>query len=104
MIMFKAVGVEPLPNYTRDVKQGIARWDAYLNVPDPDALAAEFSSRQVELSSQRPMTGCVDSSSTTLTATSCFSVVRVHNRADGRKADRHGSTESIPFARGDLPS
>ena len=50
MIMFKAVGVEPVPNYTRDIKQGIARWDAYLNVPDPDALAAEFLSRDVEFS------------------------------------------------------
>jgi len=40
----------PQPNYTRDVKQGWARWDAYLNVPDPDALAAEFLSRNVELS------------------------------------------------------
>src|SRR6266508_1073414 len=26
MIMFKAVGVDPVPNYTRDIKQGIARW------------------------------------------------------------------------------
>ena len=50
MIMFKAVGVDPVPNYTRDVKQGIARWDAYLHVPDPDALAAEFSSRDVRFS------------------------------------------------------
>ena len=50
MIMLKAVGVEPVPNYTRDVKQGIARWDAYLDVPDPDALAAEFASRNVEFS------------------------------------------------------
>jgi catechol 2,3-dioxygenase-like lactoylglutathione lyase family enzyme len=50
MIMFKAVGVAPVPNYTRDIKQGIARWDAYLHVPDPDALAAEFSSRNVEFS------------------------------------------------------
>jgi catechol 2,3-dioxygenase-like lactoylglutathione lyase family enzyme len=50
MIMLKAVGVEPVPNYTRDIKQGIARWDAYLNVSDPDALAAEFASRNVELS------------------------------------------------------
>jgi catechol 2,3-dioxygenase-like lactoylglutathione lyase family enzyme len=50
MIMFKAVGVEPVPNYTRDIKQGIARWDAYLAVPDPDALAAEFASRAVEFS------------------------------------------------------
>ena len=49
MIMFKAVGVEPVPNYTRDIKQGIARWDAYLHVPDPDALAAEFASRKVEM-------------------------------------------------------
>ena len=48
MIMFKDVGVGPVPNYTRDIKQGIARWDAYLYVPDPDALAAEFSSRNVE--------------------------------------------------------
>jgi catechol 2,3-dioxygenase-like lactoylglutathione lyase family enzyme len=50
MIMFKAVGVEPVPNYTRDVKQGIARWDAYLYVPDPDALAAEFASSNLEFS------------------------------------------------------
>ena len=48
MIMFKSVGVDPVPNYTRDVKKGIARWDAYLSVPDPDALAAEFSSRGVD--------------------------------------------------------
>lgn len=48
MIMMKDVGVDPVPNYTRDIKQGIARWDAYIHVPDPDALAAEFSSRNVE--------------------------------------------------------
>ncbi len=48
MIMLKDIGVEPVPNYTRDIKKGIARWDAYLYVPDPDALAAEFSSRDVE--------------------------------------------------------
>src|SRR5678816_3783787 len=47
MIMLKSVGVNPVPNYTRDVGKGWARWDAYLNVPDPDSLAAEFSSRQV---------------------------------------------------------
>ncbi len=47
MIMMKAVGVTPVPNYTRDVKQGIARWDAYVYVPDPDALAAEFAARNV---------------------------------------------------------
>ena len=48
MIIVKDVGVDPVPNYTRDIKKGIARWDAYLYVPDPDALAEEFSSRNVE--------------------------------------------------------
>jgi catechol 2,3-dioxygenase-like lactoylglutathione lyase family enzyme len=47
-ILFKAIGVAPTPNYTRDVKKGIARWDAFVAVPDPDALAAEFTSRNVE--------------------------------------------------------
>ena len=50
MIMLKDVGVDPLPNYKRDVKKGWARWDAYLHVSDPDALAAEFSSRKVDFS------------------------------------------------------
>jgi catechol 2,3-dioxygenase-like lactoylglutathione lyase family enzyme len=50
MFMFKAVGVQAVPNYTRDIQQGIARWDAYLHVPDPDALAAEFLSRGVQFS------------------------------------------------------
>ncbi|HET9431110.1 MAG TPA: VOC family protein [Chitinophagaceae bacterium] len=48
MIILKDIGVDPVPNYTRDIKKGIARWDAYVYVPDPDALAAEFSSRNVE--------------------------------------------------------
>jgi len=47
MIMVKSVGVEPVPNRTRDVKKGILRWDVYLHVPDPEALYAEFSSRSV---------------------------------------------------------
>jgi len=47
-ILMKAIGVAPVPNYTRDVKKGIARWDAFVIVPDPDALAAEFASRNVE--------------------------------------------------------
>ena len=47
-ILMKAIGVAPVPNYTRDIKQGIARWDAFVSVPDPDALAAEFASRNVE--------------------------------------------------------
>jgi catechol 2,3-dioxygenase-like lactoylglutathione lyase family enzyme len=50
MIMFKDVGVEPVPNYTRDIGQGIASWDAYVHVPDPDSLAEEFLSRGVEFS------------------------------------------------------
>src|SRR5687768_8653038 len=48
MIMMKAIGVEPVPNHTREIGQGSAPWDAYMNVPDPDALAAEFASRNVE--------------------------------------------------------
>ena len=47
MIMFKSVEVEPLPNSERD---RAARWDAYVGVTDPDALAAEFASRGVTLS------------------------------------------------------
>ena len=46
-IMFKDVGVEPLPNYRREPA---ARWDAYFYVPDPDALAAEYASRDVAFS------------------------------------------------------
>ena len=53
MIMLKDVGVEPLPNHMQDVERGWARWDAYVHVPDPDALAAEFSSRGVAFS--RPL-------------------------------------------------
>src|SRR5262245_45625054 len=47
MIMLKGVGVDPLPNHKREPA---ARWDAYLYAPDPDALAAEFLSRNVEFS------------------------------------------------------
>jgi hypothetical protein len=50
MIMLKDVGVDPLPNYKRDVKKGVARWDALLYVPNPDGLAAEFAWRNVEFS------------------------------------------------------
>ena len=48
MIIVKDIGVDPVPNYTRDIKKGIARWDAYVHVPDPEGLAAEFESRGVE--------------------------------------------------------
>ena len=44
MLIVKAVKANPAPNSTRDPW---ARWDAYVNVPDPDALAAEFTSRGV---------------------------------------------------------
>jgi catechol 2,3-dioxygenase-like lactoylglutathione lyase family enzyme len=47
-ILVKAAGVDPVPNHTRDVKQGVMRWDAFVYVPDPDALAEEFASRNVE--------------------------------------------------------
>lgn len=55
-IMFKALGaivdgtdvlVEPVPNYKR---KPAFSWDAYLDVPDPDALAEEFASRGVRFS------------------------------------------------------
>ena len=47
MIMLKSVGVAPVPNHTRNPD---ARWDAYVNVPDPDALAAEYLARGVQFS------------------------------------------------------
>ena len=39
--------VGPLPNHQR---HPWARWDAYVHVPDPDALAAELASRGVGFS------------------------------------------------------
>ena len=54
MIMLKAVGVDPLPNAKR---HPWARCDAYIGVPDPDALAAEFTSRNVEFSEPLKDTG-----------------------------------------------
>jgi catechol 2,3-dioxygenase-like lactoylglutathione lyase family enzyme len=47
MILLKSVGVAPLPNCKREPA---ARWDAYFYVADPDALAAEFDSRNVGFS------------------------------------------------------
>jgi hypothetical protein len=83
MIMFKDVGVDPVLNYTRDIKQGIARWHAYLHVPDPDAFATEFLSRDVEFyfpikDTDDGLRG--DSNSRMLTPTSCFSAVLDHER------------------------
>ena len=48
MIIFKEVGLPPLPNHKRDIGKGIARWDAYLYVPDPDELASEYSSKNAD--------------------------------------------------------
>ena len=50
MLMFKDIGVDPLPNHTRDIGKGKARWDACFSVPDPDALAAEYTENGVEFS------------------------------------------------------
>ena len=47
MIFVKSVGEEPLPNYKRNPE---ARWDAYVYVTDPNALATEFTSRGVTFS------------------------------------------------------
>jgi len=46
MIMFKAIApdIHPQPNSSR---HPWARWDAYVNVDDPDALYAEFAGRNV---------------------------------------------------------
>lgn len=40
-------GVVPLPNAGRHASM---RWDAYVSVPDPDGLAAEFAGRGVVFS------------------------------------------------------
>ena len=50
MIFVKSVGEEPLPNRKRSAADRAARWDAYVSVPDPDALAAEFTLRGVSFS------------------------------------------------------
>jgi catechol 2,3-dioxygenase-like lactoylglutathione lyase family enzyme len=47
MLFVKAGEATPQPNPTRDPAM---RWDAYLLVPDPDALAAEFIDRGASLS------------------------------------------------------
>lgn len=48
LMMFKDVDIDPIPNYTRDIGHGIASWDAYVYVPDPDALYEEFVLRNVD--------------------------------------------------------
>jgi catechol 2,3-dioxygenase-like lactoylglutathione lyase family enzyme len=58
MIFVKSVGAEPTPNRTRSKPEIAARWDAYVSVPDPDALAEEFISRGVKFF--RPLTDTSD--------------------------------------------
>ena len=48
MIMFKSVDIDPVPNHTLDIGHGMMRWDAYIYVPDPDALSDEYAARDVE--------------------------------------------------------
>jgi len=42
--LLKSVGVDAMPNRERHAD---ARWDAFVHVADPDALAAELSAREV---------------------------------------------------------
>ena len=44
ILHLKVVEAAPLPNPVRDAE---ARFDAFVTVPDPDALAAEFEARGV---------------------------------------------------------
>ena len=46
-LMLKEVGVDPLPNPQRHPD---ARWDAYFDVADPDALAEDFAGRGTQFS------------------------------------------------------
>lgn len=48
MIMLKAISPEihPQPNHSR---HEWARWDAYINTPDPDSLFSEFVSKDVPI-------------------------------------------------------
>ena len=48
MFMFKDVDIDPVPNCTRDIGHGVASWDAYICVPEPDTLYKEFVSRDVD--------------------------------------------------------
>jgi len=44
MIFVKSSGDAPMPNSSRNPA---VKWDAYLYVPDPNALAAEFAGNEV---------------------------------------------------------
>jgi catechol 2,3-dioxygenase-like lactoylglutathione lyase family enzyme len=46
MIFLKHGGAPPMPNPLRSPSM---KWDAYVSVPDPDALAAEFAGNSLTL-------------------------------------------------------
>jgi catechol 2,3-dioxygenase-like lactoylglutathione lyase family enzyme len=56
MLMFKAIApdIHPQPNHSR---HEWARWDAYVNASDPDALYAEFLARDVPIHRELANTG-----------------------------------------------
>ena len=56
MLMFKAIApdIHPQPNHSR---HEWARWDAYVNASDPDALYAEFLARNVPIHRELANTG-----------------------------------------------
>ena len=56
MLMFKAIApdIHPQPNHSR---HEWARWDAYINSSDPDALYAEFLTRNVLIHRELANTG-----------------------------------------------
>jgi catechol 2,3-dioxygenase-like lactoylglutathione lyase family enzyme len=47
ILMKSLEGVAPVPNA---IRHPWARWDAFVYAPDPDALAADFATRDVTLS------------------------------------------------------
>ncbi len=47
LLLKSEAGIEPRPNATRHPH---LRWDAYIHTPDPDTLAADFTTRGVTFS------------------------------------------------------
>jgi catechol 2,3-dioxygenase-like lactoylglutathione lyase family enzyme len=87
MIFVKSVGAEPIPNRKRSAPDCAARWDAYLRVPDPDALRSLRRVARLFLNLSRiRMTACAASRSKMPTGTSCFSAGRAKIQ-----------TETLPF-------
>jgi hypothetical protein len=93
MIMFKDVGVDPVPNYTRDIKK-VSPAGTRISMSQTRTRWRQNSCRATSSfpsHSATPTMGCVDSKSRTLTGTCCFSAVLVH---PGATTHRHA--ESIP--------